>query len=281
MNKGQNLYKKAKSIIPGGTQLLSKRPEMFLPDYWPSYYDKAKGCEVIDLDGNKFYDLSYMGIGSCILGYADDDVNLAVEDAIKKGSMSTLNSYEEVDLAELLIEIHPWAEMVRYARSGGEAMSIAVRIARAYSKKDKVLFCGYHGWHDWYLSANLADNKSLDGHLIQGLNPIGVPRNLKGLTLPFNYNDTESFIALIEKYNENIGAIVLETIRNYEPEKEFLETIRKYSTKYGIPLVVDEISSGFRLNVGGAHLIYNLEPDIAVFSKGLSNGFPMAAIIGK
>jgi len=281
MGKSQELYKKAKKIIPGGTQLLSKRPEMFLPELWPAYYDRAKGCEVWDLDGKKYIDMSTMGVGSCILGYADDDVNKAVKSAVDRGNMCTLNAPEEVELAELLLQIHPWAEMVRYARTGGESMMIAVRIARAKTGKDTVLFCGYHGWHDWYLSSNLADEKSLDGHLLPGLNPLGVPRALKGLTYPFNYNDTEGFLRLVEEHKDNIGVVVMEPIRNFSPDKEFIKTIRQVTADLGIVLIVDEITAGFRLNDGGAHLLYDLVPDVAVFAKGMSNGFPMAAIIGK
>ena len=281
MGKSQELYKKAKKLIPGGTQLLSKRPEMFLPDLWPAYYSKAKGCEIWDLDGNKYIDMSYMGIGSCILGYADKDVNMAVKKAIDDGSMSTLNVPEEVELAELLTEIHPWADMVRYARSGGEAMSIAVRIARAASGKDVVLFCGYHGWHDWYLSANLSSNKALDGHLLPGLSPAGVPRYLKGTSYPFKYNDSDGLLKLADKLKSKIGAVVLESIRNNQPEKEFINVIKKITKKEKTVLIVDEITAGFRLNLGGAHLLFGVEPDIAVFAKGISNGFPMAAIIGK
>ncbi|MFA5876530.1 MAG: aminotransferase class III-fold pyridoxal phosphate-dependent enzyme, partial [Candidatus Margulisiibacteriota bacterium] len=217
MGKGQDLYKAAKKIIPGGSQLLSKRPEMFLPDLWPAYYAKAKGCEVWDLDGNKYVDMSYMGIGACILGYADPDVNAAVKAAVDGGSMTTLNNYEEVELATLLCELHPWAQMVRYARGGGEAMSIAVRMARAASGKDIILFCGYHGWHDWYLAANLADDSALDGHLIAGLSPQGVPRGLLGTAQPFVYNNTQEFLDLIGKFKGKIAAVVVETIRNYEP----------------------------------------------------------------
>lgn len=281
MGKSQELYKKAKTLIPGGTQLLSKRPEMFLPDLWPAYYEKAKGCEVWDLDGNRYLDMSFMGIGACVLGYADDDVDAAVKDAVTRSNMCTLNSPDEVELAELLIELHPWAEMVRYARSGGEAMAVAVRIARAASKRDAILFCGYHGWHDWYLSANLADDSSLDGHLIPGLSPNGVPRSLNGNSLPFAYNDTAAFLKLIKEHKGEVGAIVLESIRNHEPDKEFITTLRQTATAERIPLVVDEITAGWRLNVGGAHLFYSLEPDIGVFGKALSNGFPMAAIIGR
>lgn len=281
MNISQNLYRKAKQIIPGGTQLLSKRPEMFLPELWPAYYSKAQGCEVWDLDQNRYIDMSYMGIGSCVLGYADADVNRAVKNAVDKGNMCTLNVPEEVELAELLIKLHPWAEMVRYARTGGEAMSIAVRIARAKTGKDLILFCGYHGWHDWYLSSNLADNKSLDGHLLPGLNPLGVPRSLIGMTYPFSYNDTENFLKLIHEHKDNVGLVVIESIRNTFPNKEFIETIRRVTKKMNIVLIVDEITAGFRLNKGGAHMVIGFEPDIAVFAKGISNGFPMAAIIGK
>ncbi|RLJ03606.1 MAG: aminotransferase class III [Candidatus Aenigmatarchaeota archaeon] len=281
MGLSQDLYKRAKKLIPGGTQLLSKRPEMFLPDFWPAYYDKAKGCEVWDLDGNKYIDMSYMGIGSCILGYADKDIDNAVKNAIDKGSMTTLNPPEEVELAELLCDIHPWAGMVRYARTGGEAMAIAVRIGRAKTEKDLVLFCGYHGWHDWYLSANLADDKALDGHLLPGLKPKGVSRRLKGTAIPFNYNDKERFLELVNRYRDDIGVVVMEPIRNYYPEQGFLETIREVTKKLGIVLIFDEITSGWRLNVGGAHLNFGVEPDIAVFAKAISNGYPMAAIIGR
>jgi len=281
MGKSQDLYTKAKKLIPGGTQLLSKRPEMYLPHYWPSYYEKAKGCEVWDLDGNKYVDMSYMGIGSCILGYADEDINEAVKNAIDKGSMSTLNSPEEVELAEILCDLHPWADMVRYTRTGGEAMSVAVRIGRAKTGKDTVLFCGYHGWHDWYLAANLADDKAIDGHLLPGLDPAGVPKALRGTAYPFAYNDTMGFLDLIDKHKNSIGVIVLESIRNYQPEREFVDTIRQVTIDLGAVLVFDEITAGWRLNMGGAHLLLKVEPDIAVFGKAISNGFPQGVVVGK
>ncbi len=281
MGRSQGLYKKAKLLIPGGTQLLSKRPEMFLPELWPAYYEKAKGCAVWDLDGNKYIDMSTMGVGCCVLGYADGDIDRRVKQAIDNGNMCTLNSPEEVALAKLLLGLHPWAEMVRYTRTGGEAMAVAVRIARAYSRKDTVLFCGYHGWHDWYLSANLSSDKALDGQLLPGLAPQGVCRQLKGTAFPFRYNDTEGFLKLFSRYKNKTGAIIIESIRNHEPRREFIEAITKAAKKNGIPLIVDEITAGFRLIPGGAHLLFNFEPDIAVFAKGMSNGFPMAAIIGK
>ena len=280
MAKGQNLYIKAKKFIPGGTQLLSKRPEMFLPDYWPAYYSKAKGCHVWDLDGKEYIDMISMGIGTNILGFADPDVNEAVKKVVDDGNMSSLNPPEEVELAELMCSLHPWANMVRYSRAGGEAMAISVRIARAHTKKDKVLFCGYHGWHDWYLAANLADDSALDGHVLPGLSPAGVPRGLKGLSIGFNFNDKDAFLKLVHEHQNNICAIVLETIRNDPPNKEFVETIRQVSKEMGIVFITDEITCGFRLNIGGAHLLYGIKPDIAVFAKAISNGYPMAAIIG-
>ena len=278
--KGTTLWNKAKKIIPGGTQLLSKRSEMFLPEQWPSYFKRAEGVEVWDLDGNKFIDMYSMGIGSCILGYADPDVNKAVKKVIDSGSMCTLNSPEEVELAELLLKLHLWAEQVRYARTGGEAMAQAVRIARAYSKKDKIIFCGYHGWHDWYLASNLADDKNLDGHLMPGLDPRGVPRGLTGTAIPFHYNKIKELEKIIFE-NKDIGVIVLEPIRHNEPENGFLQKVKKIADDIGAVLIFDEVSSGFRFNIGGVHLKYGVNPDIAVFAKAMSNGFPMAAIIGK
>lgn len=279
--RGQALYRRAKELIPGGTQLLSKRPEMFLPDQWPAYYTTAAGCEVTDLDGNRYLDFSLMGVGSCILGYSDPDVSSAVVDAVRSGNLTTLNVPEEVELAELLVDLHPWADMVRYARSGGEAMAIAVRLARAASGKDIVLFSGYHGWSDWYLSANIADDEALDGHLISGLEPAGVPRELRETAIPFRFNDVAAFSQLVDRYEGRIGAIVLEPIRNAEPTPEFLEIVHRVTQKHGVPLVIDEITAGFRLNVGGAHQVVGWEPDIAVFAKGMSNGHPMAAVIGR
>jgi len=277
---GQNLYQRARKIIPAGTQLLSKRPEMFLPEQWPSYYAKAKGVEVWDLDGRKYVDMAYMGIGACILGFADPDVDKAVHAAIDSGSMSTLNCAEEVELADLLCELHPWANMVRYARCGGEAMAVAVRVARASTGRDKIAFCGYHGWHDWYLAANLADDAALDGHLLSGLAPAGVPRGLLGTALPFRYNHLEELEAIVSENRNELAAIVMEPIRNVEPQPGFLESVRSTASRIGAVLIIDEVSAGWRLKTGGAHLQYGVAPDMAVFAKGMSNGYPMATIIG-
>ena len=279
--KGQLLYKKAKKIIPGGTQLLSKRPEMFLPDYWPAYYSKAKGCKIWDLDGNEYTDVSFMGIGANTLGYANDEVDAAAKAAIDNGGMSTLNAPEEVAVAEKLLDLHPWAGGVRFAKAGGEAMALASRIARAYTKKDIILFCGYHGWHDWYLAANLANKNALDDLHIPGLEPLGVPSGLAGTNLPFHYNNIGEFNALMEKHRGKIAAVVMEPIRNDYPEDGFLQKIRAATEAEGIVLVFDEVSAGFRLCTGGSHKVLGVNPDIAVFAKGMTNGYPLTAIIGR
>jgi len=280
-NKGQKLWIEAKKIIPGGNQLLSKRSELFLPDLWPAYYKKAKGCKVWDLDNIQYYDFAGMGVTACILGYADEDIDGAVINAINNGSMSTLNSYEEVALAEKLIDIHPWSEMVRFARTGGEACAIAVRIARAASEKDHIAFCGYHGWHDWYLSANLSNSGNLNSQLLPGLDTKGVPQELRGTTHPFYYNDIESFNSVISNYGDNIGVIIMEPQRGLPPDDNFLVKIRNIANEKKMVLIFDEVTSGFHNNFGGIHLTLGIEPDIAIFAKALGNGYPISAIIGR
>jgi len=264
------------------TQLLSKRPDMFSLGIWPGYYSKAKGVEIWDLDGNRYIDMSIGGIGANILGYADSDVDAAVLEAVKAGTSSSLNCPEEVELAELLCELHPWAQMVRYARTGGESMAMAVRIARAYTGRDKVAFCGYHGWHDWYLAANLGTENALGDHLLAGLEPLGVPKGLSGTALPFRYNHPEELEVIIDQHGREVAAIIMEPIRNEPPQEGFFEGVRALADQIGAVFIIDEISAGFRLNTGGAHLlIMKVTPDIAVFSKALGNGYPMAAVIGK
>jgi len=277
---GPALYERAKAVLPGGTQLLSKRPEMFLPGLWPSYYAKARGIEVTDLDGRTYKDFSIMGVGACVLGYADPDVDAAVKAAVDSGSMCTLNAPEEVELAEELVRLHPWARMVQYARSGGEAMSVAVRLARAATGKDKVAFCGYHGWCDWYLAANLGDSAALDGHLMPGLSPSGVPRGLKGTALPFHYNRIEELKAIADAHRVELAAIVMEPRREEEPRDGFLRNVRDLATETGAVLIFDEVTSGFRMCAGGIHRLMGVDPDVAVFAKAMANGYPMAAILG-
>jgi glutamate-1-semialdehyde 2,1-aminomutase len=279
LGTGQKLWKRAKRVIPGGNMLLSKRAEMFLPDQWPAYFSKARGCRVWDLDGNAFIDMSLMGIGTNTLGYGHPEVDQAVLQTVTNGNMTTLNCPEEVYLAERLVELHPWAQMARFARSGGEANAVAIRIARAASGRDKVAICGYHGWHDWYLSANLGDDKNLAGHLLPGLEPRGVPQNLRGTVLPFSYNDFAELEALARAHD--IGVIKMEVIRNHEPKDGFLEKVRRLASERGIVLIFDECTSGFRQTYGGLHKMYGVEPDIAVFGKTMGNGYAITAVIGR
>jgi glutamate-1-semialdehyde aminotransferase len=279
--KGPELYRRAKRLIPGGTQLLSKRPEMFLPEQWPSYYASARGVEVTDLDGRVCVDMSIMGVGACVLGYADPEVDAAVLNAIGHGITCTLNAPEEVELADLLMELHPWAQRVRYCRSGGEAMSMAVRIARAHTGRSKVAFCGYHGWTDWYLAANLAEDHALDGHLMPGLQPGGVPRGLTGSALPFHYNRLDQLEAIVNQHRSDLAAIIMEPQREDAPKPGFLEAIRGIARDIGAVLIFDEITSGFRMTTGGIHLLLKVEPDLAVFAKAMSNGYAMATVIGR
>jgi glutamate-1-semialdehyde 2,1-aminomutase len=279
MGTGQKLWKRAKKIIPGGNMLLSKRAEMFLPELWPAYFSKAKGCQVWDLDGNAFIDMSIMGVGTNSLGYGHPEVDAAVVSTVTAGNMSTLNCPEEVYLSEKLIELHPWADMVKLARSGGEANAVAIRIARAASGRHKVAFCGYHGWHDWYLSANLGDGERLAGHLLPGLNPKGVPQNLSGTVFPFTYNNFAELEALVNEHD--IGVIKMEVSRNKGPEDHFLHKVRQLATERGIVLIFDECTSGFRQTFGGLHKLYGVEPDMAMFGKALGNGYAITATIGR
>lgn len=282
MSKSLEFQKHALTIIPGMTQLLSKRPDMFSFGVWPGYFDNAKGSIVCDLDGIEYLDMSIGGIGACVLGYADPEVDNAVIANIKKGVASSLNCPEEVELADLLCQIHPWAQMARFTRSGGEALSLAVRLARATTEKDIVAFCGYHGWNDWYLAANLAEDKALDGHLLPGLAPTGVPRILKGTCFPFRYNHSEELELIANMNKGKLAAIIMEPIRSDEPQPGFIEKVREIADNEGAILIMDEVSAGFRFCAGGAHLVkHKVYPDMAVFSKALGNGYAISAVIGR
>ena len=278
---GQTLYRRARKVMPGGTQLLSKRPEMFLPGQWPTYFKSAKGAEVVDLDGKTYLDMSYCGIGATILGFADPDVDAAVKTAIDMGSMSTLNCAEDVELAELLVELHPWADMVRFGRAGGEAMAIAIRIARAATGRDMVAFCGYHGWHDWYLSANLGETTALDGHLLPGLDTKGVPRGLAGLMHPFHFNKLDEIEAIVATHGDRLAAIVMEPVRTSEPDAGIHQ---------GHPRTRRPLRRGADLRRGDVGLPHQLgrrpsrlwrRSRYGGVREGDRQRFPMAAIVGR
>ncbi len=282
LNLGQKFWRRAQNVIPGGNMLLSKRPEMFAPNLWPTYYSKAKGCHVWDLENQKFLDMSLMSVGTNILGYSNNKVDNAVIKAIKKSNMSSLNCFEEILLSEKLIDMHKHFDMARYARTGGEANAIAVRLARAASGRDKIAICGYHGWHDWYLSANLNNNDrngALKSHLLPGLSTNGVPKNLKNTIYPFNFNDFKSLEKICNE--NNIGVIKMEIFRNIPPKNNFLEKVRNLATRKNIVLIFDECTSGFRETFGGLHLKYKVNPDMCILGKALGNGYPITVVLGK
>lgn len=280
MSKGQELWKRAIGVIPGGNGLLSKRPDRYASDLWPAYFSKAKGCKLWDLDGNEYIDMAQMGIGTAILGYSDEDINAAVQEAIEKGVNTTLNAPEEVELAEKLLELNPFAGGVKFTRTGGEAMAMAVRIARAYTGCDKVAFSGYHGWCDWYIATNLSGENNLTGHLLPGLSPKGVPKGLIDTALPFEYNNIDALRALIEKHKD-IGTIILEGARYEFPTDKFLSGIEKIAKEYNMIIVLDEITSGWRYTSGGVYKVNGFSPDIVVYGKAMGNGFAISAVIGK
>lgn len=279
LGTGQKLWKRAKNVIPGGNMLLSKRAEMFLPDQWPAYFSRTQDCRVWDLDGREYIDMSIMGIGTNTLGYNHPEVDEAVRKTIDAGNMATLNCPEEVYLAERLVELHPWADMARFARSGGEANAIAIRIARAAAGRGKVAFCGYHGWHDWYLAANLGDQTRLAGHLLPGLEPNGVPESLRDTIYPFTYNRFDELEAIVR--DQDIGVIMMEVSRNEKPRDGFLHKVRELAIQKGIVLIFDECTSGFRESLGGLHKVYGVDPDMAIFGKALGNGYAITATIGR
>ena len=277
--KGQALWRRAKRVIPGGNMLLSKRAEMFLPEQWPAYFSRAKGCRVWDLDGRELIDMSIMGIGTNLLGYGHPEVDAAVAATVAAGNMSTLNCPEEVWLAERLVQLHPWADMARFARSGGEANAIAIRIARAATGRDTVAICGYHGWHDWYLATNLQNASGLEEHLLPGLEPNGVPRALAGTVQPFSFNRLDQLETIAAQHS--LAAVKMEVQRSQPPAPGFLEGVRELCSRLGIVLIFDECTSGFRETFGGLHKKYGVEPDLAMFGKALGNGYAITATIGR
>ena len=258
--------------------LLSKNPDSILPDYWPSYFYKTDKTHVWTDDKKKYLDMMCY-VGQNTLGYNNPNVDKEVIKKIKLGNMSTLNSTEEVQLAEELLNIHKWAGMAKFARSGGEANALAIRVARAASKKDHVAICGYHGWHDWYLSVNLKNKNNLNAHLLPGLEPLGVPKILKNTVHPFSYGNINQLYDIIKKFD--LAAVKMEVGRSTLPNVDFINEVRELTDKKKIILIFDECTSGFRRTKGGLHLSIKVNPDIAMFGKALGNGFGITAVIGK
>ena len=272
----------ANKIIPGLSGLLGKRPEMYLPGgKWPTYYSKAKGLYIWDLQGKKYLDFTMVGVGSCVLGYSDNEIDKVAKKIISTGPLTTLNPPEEIELAEILLSIHNWADQVKFARTGGEMMAVAARLARAYTKKEKIMICGYHGWHDWYLATNISNHNNLDNHLLPGLNPRGVPKALRDTIIPFNFNNFEDLINIVKERANKCAAIIMEPARNSLADKSFLNEIRKIASKNNCVLIFDEITSAWRNDTSGIHKELGVNPDLATFGKTMANGIPIAALIGK
>jgi len=279
MSLGQKMWKRANKIIPGGTMLFSKNPDLFLPRFWPAYFEKTRGCYVWDLENKKYADLSMMGVGTNILGYSRREVDDAVKKVIQKGNMSSLNSIEDILLSEKLIEMHPWAQMVRLARTGAEANNIALRIAKVATGREKIALCGYHGWHDWYLAANFSNAKNLDKHFLKSAPTNGVSKSFKNNIFVFDYNNFNQLQKIVDQ--NSLAAVIMEVSRSVPPKPNFLENIRKITKKNGVILIFDECTSGFRENYGGLHLKFNVNPDLVTFGKALGNGYPINAVVGK
>ncbi len=274
-----SFWNRANKSIALGNMFLSKHPNRYLPGKWPTYYKKAKGCKITALDNKTYTDFSMMGIGTNVLGYANKNVDNAVKKVINTSTMSTLNCFEEVELAEQLKSIHKWADKVHFTRTGGEANAVAIRLARAASGKNNIAVCGYHGWHDWYLATNLNNKNNLNQHLLKGITTKGVSSSLKNTTFPFYYNDFHSLEKIVAKFN--IGVIKMECVRNIQPKDNFLKKVRDFANKKNLVLIFDECTTGFRQTLGGIHQSYGVIPDIAIFGKALSNGYPLNAVIGK
>ncbi len=276
--KSQKYWKDARKYILHGNMLLSKHPKIHLPGSWPTYFKKAQDCWIWDLDNNKYLDLYSMGIGTNILGYQNKRVDAVVKKIVNSSNMSTLNCPEEVLLAKKLVSMHRWSNMVKFCRTGAEASAIALRISKSFTCKDKIAFCGYHGWHDWYLSANLTKKNTLGKDHLKNLSTIGVTKKLKGQVFNFKYNDYEALKKLIRK--EKIGTVIMEVERNIKPKNNFLKKIRSITKKNKVILIFDECTSAFRETYGGLHKKYRVNPDIAIFGKALGNGYAINAVIG-
>ncbi len=279
VHRSLEIYERARALIPGTTQLISRRPTRAALGVSPIYAERAKGCRIWDVDGNEYIDWT-SAVGPVILGYADDVVDDAVRAQIARGAIYSIVQESAVELAEELVRIVPSAEMVRYCKGGGEACTIAVRIARGVTGRDKVLFCGYHGWHDWYQAANLGAER-LAEHLFNGIEPIGVPRSLEGTAMPFTYGDLEELEGLLQQHAGELACIIMEPMRSGEPPEGYLDGVRDLATRYGVVLIFDEVSSGWRVARGSAQEYVGVTPDMTVFAKAISNGYPMGAVVGK
>jgi len=278
--KSIKLYQRAGELIAGKTHLFSRRAELHALGISPVYSERQQDGHFWDVDGHEYIDFN-LGAGAVLLGHAYSSVVRAVQDQAARGTGLTVNHPLEIETAELLAEIVPCAEMVRFCKGGGEANVVAVRIARAATGKDKVVFCGYHGWHDWYIAANLSSSATLEKHLLPGISPLGIPKALEGTVFPFEYNNLASLETVLDTHRGEVACVIMEAARTFVPQTGFLEGVRKLTQKHGVVLIFDEVVTGFRTAPGGAQEYYGVTPDMATFAKAISNGFALGAVVGR
>jgi len=279
VTRSLELYRRAGELIPGWTQLISRRADQYANGVSPIYAQRAKGSRFVDVDGNEYIDW-VNAVGAVILGHADEVVDNAVKEQIDRGSIYTLNSPLEVELAEVLCQTIPSAEMVRYTKGGGEACSVAARIVRGVTGRDKILFCGYHGWHDWYQAANFGVDPASGEYPFAGIEPIGVPKALAETVIPFVYGDMARLTALFEKHRGEVAAVMMEPTRSDLPPAGYLESVKSLVHEHEAVLIFDEVSCGWRMSIGGMQEYLGVTPDMTVVAKAMSNGFPMGAVVG-
>lgn len=264
--ESNNHLKRAEKSIPLGSQTFSKSKTQYPVGISPLYIGKAKGSEVWDIDGNKYYDL-VNSLGAVTLGYQNKKIDNQVKKQLKKGTIFSLPGVLEAEVAELIIETVPSAEMVRFSKNGSDATSAAIRLARAYTGKTAIAFCGYHGWADWYIGAT-SMNK-------------GVPDIVSALTHKFEYNNIDSLQEIFNKCENNIAAVILEPMNLAYPKNDFLNSVKKLAKKYNSVLIFDETITGYRFSEGGAQKEFSVMPDLTTLGKGIANGYPLAAIVGR
>lgn len=279
VSRSQELYKRAGELIPGWTQLISRRADQFARGVSPIYAQRASGSHFIDVDENEYIDW-VNAVGAIILGHADEVVDGAVKEQIDRGSLYTLNSPLEIELAEELCKTIPSAQMVRYTKGGGEACAVAARIARGTSGRDKILICGYHGWHDWYQAANFGVDPDSGEYPFAGIEPIGVPKGLAGSVVPFSYGNLEMLEGLLKEHAGDVAAIMMEPARSELPPTGYLEGVKALAEQYGVILIFDEVSCGWRQAIGGIQSVVGVTPHMTVVAKAMSNGYPMGAVVG-
>lgn len=278
--RSMELYRHAEERIAGKTHLFGRRAELHAFGVSPIYSDTQHAGRIRDVDGHEYVDFN-MGAGAILLGHAYPAIVEAVQHQAACGTGLTINHPLELEVADLLHELVPCAEMVRFCKGGGEADMVAVRIARAATGRSKVLFSGYHGWHDWYIAANLGGGNPLDAHLLPGISPEGVPAELKGTTIPFIYNDLASLEAAFHANPSEVACVIMEPARSFLPEPGYLAAVLELTHRHGALLIFDEVVTGFRFARGGAQEYYGVVPDMATFAKCISNGFALGAVAGK